>query len=541
MALDEAFRKCASQLCEDIDTPRSLSIYLMLKYGELLQLTSVTVQPTHYLTSEEYFKDAVVTNLLRKCDIPGVRPPDQLKTECWERLLSTERLCAKTNVRLAPYISEQGPFLDPRDLRLLPYIHRIRKRIARVLGQLTDSVFDECRFGPGATTTNPGKLSTIPDKLDSLQTGTRSALFLFRTFFRGCGWDRAAGSGGRQETVVGASRFFTVPKDATKLRGACLSPNINGFLQLGVGSYIRKKLRRVGIRIKGDGVLTPDLHRALAAHGSTEETWATIDLSDASNTIAYNLIKLLWPSDWFDLLDMLREPRVIGPSGTSLHLEMFSAMGNGFTFEMETLTFWAIASECCDSSLVSVFGDDIIVPQHAASDVMSLLRFFGFIPNPRKTFISGPFRESCGGDFFNGVPVKAHHVKTLPSQPADWISLANAIRSMAFGSPVTEHRWSYLRRAWLCCLSALPVQYRALKGPADLGDAVLHDYPEQWTIRVKNSIRYVRGLVARSEPLSWHHWKPAVVLASALYGCGTDGPIPRNGPISHRIVWLAYS
>jgi hypothetical protein len=54
----------------------------------------------------------------------------------------------------------------------------------------------------------------------------------------------------------------------------------------------------------------------------------------------------------------------------------------------------------------SVYGDDIVVRGSLAPEVLKLLRLIGFRHNPRKTFIQGQFRESCGSDWFNGKDVR---------------------------------------------------------------------------------------------------------------------------------------
>ena len=544
MVLDQIFDKVVLQITEDINTPRSLAVYLLYRHRELLQLMSMTVQPTHYTESELYLKDVVATDLLRKLQLDSVKPESVLRQEAFARLMTTELKCEETNVRLSRF-RLGGPF-QGSDLKLLPVIQEIKVLISNVLGPLNDRVFDSVGFGPGATLTNPGKLSTIPDKLESVPCGTTSALALFNRSFAGSAWTRRGSWGtaeqGLRKTVRG-NRFFTVPKTATSLRGACLSPNVNGFLQKGVGTYIKGRLRRVGIDIEGSvrGESRAKLkHRALACAGSRWGTFATIDLSDASNTISSGLVQLLLPEDWYDLLADLREPFMQRPDGRWQKLSMFSAMGNGFTFELETLIFWAI-STVAGRGRVETFGDDIVCHSHAAPAIMAALRFFGFSLNTRKTFVSGPFRESCGGDFFDGVPVRAHYVKKLPSAPQDWIALANGIRRVAYGDPHTEHRWSYLRRAWLTCLSALPVAIRGLRGPVELGDLVIHDHEHLWQCRTKNSIRYVKCLAGSADPLPWVHWPSHVVLSAALYGCDTDGPIPRGAQRHYRVKLVPFS
>jgi hypothetical protein len=96
--------------------------------------------------------------------------------------------------------------------------------------------------------------------------------------------------------------------------------------------------------------------------------------------------------------------------GTVKKYHKFTSMGNGFCFPLETLIFASICHAAYKESNLTqdfrVYGDDIIVRQSVVHRVLELLRHFGFTPNSRKTFTSGPFRESCGTDWHCGVNVR---------------------------------------------------------------------------------------------------------------------------------------
>ena len=75
---------------------------------------------------------------------------------------------------------------------------------------------------------------------------------------------------------------------------------------------------------------------------------------------------------------------------------MVSPMGNGFTFELETLLFYALTMAVCGKGnfvRVSVYGDDIICPTEHAQAVTSILVEAGFQLNLGKSFSSGPFQK----------------------------------------------------------------------------------------------------------------------------------------------------
>jgi len=48
----------------------------------------------------------------------------------------------------------------------------------------------------------------------------------------------------------------------------------------------------------------------------------------------------------------------------------------------------------------------MVVRKHVFATVMLLLEYLGFVANKRKTFWEGPFRESCGTDWFAGANVR---------------------------------------------------------------------------------------------------------------------------------------
>jgi len=147
---------------------------------------------------------------------------------------------------------------------------------------------------------------------------------------------------------------------------------------------------------------------------------ATIDLSSASDTISKELVWLLLPESWAQALDIARTGDVTLPDGNSIELAKFSSMGNGFTFELESLIFYALARAVCeldgeDTRNLSVFGDDIIVPTGATETLTRVFQLLGFTVNTGKTFSQGPFRESCGADYLFGYSIRPFYQRDLVS------------------------------------------------------------------------------------------------------------------------------
>lgn len=542
-------------LCEDLATPRSLAVAILLRNCEFDQLVDLRVDPLHYLErfhEDKFWRDTVCTEFLRKMsDLELTR---DLHEGAVKTFFECEHICAKTNLRLQSLIHNEAS--RPEDELLHAYVSRVKKIVSKILGPLPEDLTP--RFGPGATASDPGNLSTVPDKLTSRPTLTRSARHLVIPLWEKTAWARALAIDRPHRSApsyVRGDRFASVPKDSTKRRGIGIGPSLNVAYQLPVGRFIRQRLRLVGIDLK-DG---QTLHRRVAREASLSGEYATLDLSNASDTIALNLVRLLLPPEWFELLSDLRSP-VVTIGKKVVHLQKFSAMGNGYTFELETLVFLALIL-ALDNRLMAgvnvwVYGDDIIVPSHVSGTVKSTLEYFGFSLNKRKSFSSGGFRESCGGDFFSGVPVRGLYLEETPHEIHEWIALANNLRRVCSDR---AGRLKVIRRAWFKCLDQIPAHVRKCRGPSSLGDIVLHDVEETWTTRPRSSIRYLRVYRPKHPKVQWQHWAPEMQWASILYGVDSGnknshredgssvlaidsgGVTPRGALPTYKIGWTPFS
>lgn len=561
---------------EDVSTPRSLTAAMLLKYREWDQLASLKVDPLQYSDSHAYWLDASVSSLLKKCqDLPTTFDRKAVAIENFEL---GERDCFRTNQRLYPYIDDlRGcPTRGAEIGGLHEIISTARKIIADILGPCPDGPrerkFFEVpteggrrkefftsegfgRFGPGATYGDRGKLTTVPDKMSSSPTFSSGAWpWLFQ--WSGTAWASACAAHQRSPVSVRGNRFTTVPKDCRKDRGIAVEPSINLFYQLEYGKILKKRLHAAGINLR-DG---QDIHRRLACEASIKGHLATIDLKNASDSISSRLVELLLPSRWYECLSSLRSPTTL-IGGRVRHLEKFSSMGNGYTFELETLLFLAICLAVDPAHKagenVFVYGDDIIVPTESSNVVIRALNFFGMTVNVDKTFTTGYFRESCGGDYFKGSAVRPHHIESAPNEPQHLYALANGIYRMGLCDPHALERHSVLRRFRLVVIDGLPRNLRYNFGPSGLGDIVLHsdDY-SCWSTRWRSSIRYIRCYrPAVFIRIPWKYWLPDVVLATILFGIGDErggrdrqgqirpelGVTPRDAVAGFKVGWVPFS
>lgn len=232
--------------------------------------------------------------------------------------------------------------------------------------------------------------------------------------------------------VVEHSKLLFVPKRTDISRTICVEPNLNMFFQLGLARLLERRLQQV---YAIDLSTQPDFNREMARSGSIDGSYATIDLSSASDSLSIGVLKSILPGGFFSWLMALRTPNTRLPDGRTVQLRMISTMGNGFTFPLETIIFAAVvesAYRVCGITLrrngkqhgnFAVFGDDIIVDARCAPAVLRLLWLLGFSVNDSKTFVEGPFRESCGADWFLGRPVRGVYIKSLSSMQDRYVAI----------------------------------------------------------------------------------------------------------------------
>jgi hypothetical protein len=539
------------KVLEDLNTPISLSLAIRLRNDDMEGILSYSIDPRHYISADLYFRDSQAVALFKKrrdIDLPGVNRRSAALKKWWKG----EADCYKSNERLSQFFFPNS--VETQDLTILHFVCKIRKKILSWIGPTPPSLDNiQGRFGPGATYSDRGRLTTVPDKMSSTPTLTYGAFWYLLPFLQ-TKWGRVNQESRRGVDQVRGNKFHVVPKTALIDRCIAVEPAINVFYQLGLGTSLRRRLQKA---TSWDLDRATDIHRRVALEASRDGYLCTIDLSNASDTVCYELVRLIMPPAWFEELNALRSPFTL-VDGKWVKLEKFSSMGNGFTFELETLIFAAILSTLLEEEGASgvlghdlfVFGDDIILPTAHAKSAIAALQFFGFSVNSEKTFLEDTlFRESCGADFFKGVDVRPIYLKDAIYDPVELIPWINSTRLLykkleGFG---TQKRYT----GWHILMDCLPANVKACRGPSALGDVVIHDDVDKWRFKWSHGIRYFRSVVWVPKRLSWGHWQPSVILASALYGVGDGKPppfggggvgvIPRDPPRKHKVTWVPFS
>lgn len=384
-----------------------------------------------------------------------------------------------------------------------------------------DSSLSLGRAGPGSSRCTKhtdfyqkmfcGKLSTTSVALYKHYTSNISDEWLLAERFR---------AKHHQVDVVTGSNLSTVSKNCKTNRTICTEPVLNMFYQLGAGVVIEGitwKFHNINFKDQ------PDINKQMAKQGSIDGETATIDMTDASDLNSYALVEFLVPPLPFATLQTIRSPSTTY-KGKEIQLNMISSMGNGFTFPLMTLMYatlvratylhMGIKPRVGKNRNYSVFGDDIICVAKSYETVVRVLEGCGLKVNLTKSFHTGSFRESCGGDFLRGYDIRGVYIRKA-NNAADIYSIFNRLV-----------RWS--------CKSgiSIPRSLRYLKGlvdfrpiPFDDGDAEGFKVPRDQAGDLKsdkNGALFYRALTVRSRMKtiseSDSHFNPWGFAISAIGG-----------------------
>jgi len=453
--------KAYLKVCESIDSPVSLSCWMLASYGEWDTLVEKQVDPLHYNNASSFADDYLVCSILRK----NHRVPTSFDREAnaYEKFFDSERVCKETNERIRALVN--GTISVPPEISHV--LETARGIIWQVLGPLTGSKLQyaesNMRFGPGATTSVSGRDVTPSRKFTgSLHVTPR--LYPYWPCLVPHLW-RASVS---DIKLRAASKVTCVPKDAKTDRIIAIEPHLNIFVQLGAGALIRKQLKYFGVD------LNDQTRNQKLASSALVTKLATIDLSSASDTVSRELVWFLLPFEWSAFLDLSRT-EYAEVRGEDIRLEKFSSMGNGYTFELESLIFYSLAVAAAGGRAgVNAYGDDIILPAASAPVLIETLNFLGFSVNTRKTFLAGRFYESCGMDFFDGINVRPFFWRGMRDDRTMVLyHMANSLRRYAH---MRHGRLSCDKRflpAWLYVISRLPDRERRYRIPDGYGDGGL--------------------------------------------------------------------
>lgn len=452
-------RSFAADIFEALDCSISLCFSIMLRYNDFSSYGSIECKPLDFNDAESFERNYRAFHLLRKSI--GIIPSASLETETYRKYVKAELSVRETN-RLFD-LRDTGKFkFTNRVERILFYA---RRKIASIMS--ASRLFDhDCGFGPGASLACRGenthllcKTATQPICSEELWPHLRAYLTKCNSFVAsilGCDIDGPTSI--LHMSHVEFSSLTSVPKDFRSNRTIAIEPDGHIFFQKMIGNWIRDCLLSEGLDLN----TRQTVHERLAQAGSLDNFLSTVDLEMASDMISTGLVRDLLPSYMFKMLDKSRTKKIWLPSLDIYKLEKFSSMGNGFTFELETLLFYGILYGCCveadvkpivrdsHNTNISVFGDDIICPQPVVTLLREVFQSVGFTINAEKTFTEGVFRESCGHHFFLGRHIKLFRIKELLTDDFKRIDAINRLRSRtlvgSFSDPMYKRATDRLER-----------------------------------------------------------------------------------------------
>jgi len=270
-------------------------------------------------------------------------------------------------------------------------------------------------------------------------------------------------SGGVNFLEPGAERpvkVVTVPKTLKTPRIIAIEPTCMQYMQQAVAIPLVRLIEsaRVGKNTRLNAVMgqigfrdqVPN--RLLAELSSISVEGATLDLSEASDRVSTRHVRALvsrWPL-LQEALMVTRSLKASVPGYGEIPLTKYASMGSALCFPMEAMVFLTAIYLGIEQGLnrrltrndvlsmrgkVRVYGDDIIVPIDSVRNVIANLELLGFKVNSDKSFWNGKFRESCGGDYYDGTdvtPVRVRRVFPTSRSDADEVVSLVSLRNLFY-------------------------------------------------------------------------------------------------------------
>lgn len=203
-----------------------------------------------------------------------------------------------------------------------------------------------------------------------------------------------------------------VAKNLSSMRTICMEPTSLMYYQQGVWCQIDRYMSRHKKLSHHIRLHDQTYNKRLSQEGSRDQSFATIDLSAASDSVTWPLMKhLFFGTDYYKAALLTRSTSALLPDGNKITLHKFAPMGSTLCFPTQCLIFAAMCELVIKhhgdrpQNAYSVYGDDIVIREEYAEDLGILLAECGFLLNTEKSYLTGRFKESCGGEFFDGIEV----------------------------------------------------------------------------------------------------------------------------------------
>ena len=337
--------------------------------------------------------------------------------------------------------------------RMTPFIEREDNVLDKISGVLWSQVFPElsyldlvCHHGPGVTADR--RLSNGRHRIR--KWNQRSELTFPSDLHCYPNYGYAAEAGGNGECIVGVDeldylelkdespvRIVFVPKTATAPRVIAIEPSHMQYMQQSVKDLVYTVLETHPLTRDSVRFSRQDVNQRLAYKASKDRRLATLDLKDASDRVHLHLVQRIFKTS--GLLEYLEDARSLHaelPNGTNIVLFKYASMGSALCFPVEAMVFYTLIQSAMHildgrrpssrsirryGRLIDIYGDDIIIPVEYTDFVVRYLESYALKVNVNKSFKASAFRESCGADFYNGIPVNPVYARMeLPDAYNAW-------------------------------------------------------------------------------------------------------------------------
>lgn len=240
-------------------------------------------------------------------------------------------------------------------------------------------------------------------------------------------------------------QVIDVPKTMKAPRLIAKEPTCMQYTQQALARPLVELLERHHLLSNFIGFRRQEPNRQMAWEGSLSGELATLDLSDASDRVSNQLVRAMLSDkpSFAGAVDACRSRTADVRGHGLIRLAKYASMGSALCFPIEAMVFLTIVMVAISKELnrrltlgllkelkgqVRVYGDDIIVPARFVDAVITALEAYGLKVNVSKSFWIGKFRESCGGDYYDGTDVTPVRVRRdIPTSRRDVEEIASFI------------------------------------------------------------------------------------------------------------------
>lgn len=299
-------------------------------------------------------------------------------------------------------------------------------------------------------------------------------------------------------TKSSISRLKFVPKNWKTSRSICMEPVGYQYAQQMVRAWIEDHIKACPLK---EHVFIEDqmVNQLACWHGSVSGRVDTIDLSSASDSVSFDLVRQVFPPNVFKWLLGTRSRIVELPDGQLWVPQKYAPMGSALCFPIQSVLYSAVVLAAAfaqlygldlhDDSLEGynlsaaytvcfgkatrrwspayepfyIYGDDIIVDHRLTSTVIRALTSLHFAVNTEKSFTGdSAFRESCGLFALNGYDVTPLILKVK------WFSRKVGVESLSSlidaANAAYEYGYQTLRSTLINHVLFLPLEKSYLRG-----------------------------------------------------------------------------